>query len=163
MRTVVDLVHVNCEDPLSMLNEVDNKQKAVRKKLRIRIQNCKGTLDDVDLLLKRYAKMSATDELAWAWKGYDEMNGLASNLSLFATQLDSFVNGLTLRGVIAVYQQQRKLQRGIGRIEEALEKVKGNSVAAVGEAMHEVDQAVDQGIISLGSIERYESIISDYA
>ena len=117
----------------------------------------------MDSLLKRYAKVSATDKLAWAWKGHDEMNGLASNLSLFATQLDSFVNGLTLRGVIAVYQQQRKLQRGIGRIEEALEKAKGNSVTAVSEVMHEVDQAVDQGIISLGSTERYKSIISDYA
>ena len=163
MRTVVDLVHVDCEDPLSMLNEVDNKQKVVRKQLRIHIQNCKGALDDVDSLLKRYAKMSATDKLAWAWKGHDEMNGLASNLSSFATQLDSFVNGLTLRGVTAVYQQQRKLQRGIGRIEEALEKAKGNSVAAVGEVMHEVDQAVDQGTISLGSTQRYKSIISDYA
>ena len=146
-----------------MLNEGDNKQKAVRKQLRIHIQNCKGALDDVDSLLKRYTKMSATDKLAWAWKGHDEMNGLASNLSSFATQLDSFVDGLALRGVTAVYQQQRKLQRGIGRIEEALEKAKGNSVAAVGEVMHEVDQAVDQGTISLGSTQRYKSIISDYA
>ena len=163
MRTVVELVHIDCEDPLSILNIVDNKQKTIRKQLRIHIQNCKKTLDDVDSLLKRYAKMSATNKLAWAWKGNDEMNDLASNLSSFATQLDSFVNGLTLKGVAAIYQQQRKLQKGIGRVEEALGKSNGNSVAAVCEVMHEVDQAVDQGNVSPGSTERYKSIISDYA
>ena len=159
MRTVVELVHIDCEDPLSILNMVDNKQKTIRKQLRIHIRNCKEALDDVDLLLKRYAKMSATNKLVWAWKGHDEVNDLASNLSSFATQLDSFVNSLTLKGVGAVYQQQRKLQRGIGRVEEALEKAKGNSVAAVGEVMREVDP----GNASPGSTERYKTIISDYA
>lgn len=163
MRTVVELVHIDCEDPLSILNIVDNKQKTIRKQLRIHIQNCKKTLDDVDSLLKRYARMSVTNKLAWAWKGNDEMNDLASNLSSFATQLDSFVNGLTLKGVAAVYQQQRKLQKGIGRVEEALGKAHGNGVAAVCEAMHEVDQAVDQGNVSPGSTERYKSIVSDWA
>ena len=159
MRTVVELVHIDCEDPLSILNIVDNKQKTIRKQLRIHIRNCKQALDDVDSLLKRYATMSAMNKLAWAWKGHDEVNDLASNLSSFATQLDSFVNSLTLKGVGAVYQQQRKLQRGIGRVEEALEKAKGDCVAAVGEVMREVDP----GKASRGSTERYESIISDYA
>ncbi len=159
MRTVVELVHIDCEDPLSILNIVDNKQKTIRKQLRIHIRNCKQALDDVDSLLKRYAKMSTIDKLAWAWRGHDEVSDIESNLSSFATQLDSFVNGLTLKGVGAVYQQQRQLQKGIGRVEEALEKAKGNSAAAVGEVMQEVDQ----GKVSLGSTERYKSIISDYA
>ena len=159
MRTVVELVHIDCEDPLSILNIVDNKEKTIRKQLRIHIRNCKQALDDVDSLLKRYAKMSVIDRVAWAWKGHDEVNDLESNLSSFATQLDSFVNSLTLRGVGAVYQQQGRILKGIGRVEEALEKAKGNSVAAVGEVMQEVAQ----GKVSPGSTERYKSIISDYA
>ena len=159
MRTVVELVHIDCEDPLSILNVVDNKEKTIRKQLGIHIRNCKQALEDVEASLKRYTKMSAMDKVAWVFKGHDEVNELESNLSSFATQLDSFVNGLTLKGVGAVYQNQRKIQRGIGRIEEALEKTKGNDKAAVQKVMQEVDQSNS----SPESTERYKSIIADYA
>jgi len=66
---------------------------------------------------------------------------------------------VTLKGVGAVYQKQRKIQSGIGRIEEALEKTKGDDKAAIREVMQEVSESKT----SRKSTERYMSIISDYA
>jgi len=159
MRTVVELVHLDCEDPTSILNVVDNKKKTIRKQLGIHIRNCQQALLDVEACVKRYEKLSTMDKLAWAWKGHGDVKDLESNLSSFATQLDSFVNSLTLRGVGAIYQKQRNIQIGIGRIEEALEKAKGDDKAAIKEVMQEVGETRT----SRESTERYKSIISDYA
>ena len=159
MRTVVELVHIDCENPSSILNVVDNKEKTLRKQLGVHIRNCKQALQDVEASLKKYSNMSAMDKLAWVFNGHDEVNELKSNLSSFATQLDGFVDGLTLEGVGVIYKNQRKIQRGIGRIEEALEKSKGNDRVAVQKVMQEVDHSMS----SPKSTERYKSIISDYA
>lgn len=85
MPTVVELVHIECEDPLSILNVVDKKEKTIRKQLGVHIRNCKQALEDVEASLKRYSKMSAMDKMTWVFKGHDEVNELESNLSSFVT------------------------------------------------------------------------------
>lgn len=87
MRTVVELVHIDCEDPSSILNIVDNKERTVRKQLRVHIRNCKQAHEDDGACLKRYEKMSTIDRLTWSWKGHEEIKDLESNLRL--SQLNS--------------------------------------------------------------------------
>ena len=106
------------EARLSILNIVDNKQKPIRKKDSRRH----------GFVVQALCRNVSHERTSLGLKGN---NDLALNLSSIATQLGSFVNGLTLKKVAAVYQQRRKLQRGIGRVEGALEKSIDNSVATV--------------------------------
>ena len=158
MRTVIALVHMDCANESSILNVVDDKKKTVRKQLGIHIQNCKQALTDVDSSLKRYKTMSAIDRVAWSWKGHSEVKDLESNLSSFATQLNTFVNSVTMKGVGAVYRKQIAIQSGISRIEEAMENAKGDDKLAIQEVMQEVSEST----MPRECTERYRTIISDY-
>lgn len=152
MRTVLQLAHLECENPVSILNVTDSKDKSNRKALAIHLKRCKKALEDVEACLKRYSNMSAMDRLAWSLRGRDEVKNLESNLSSFATQLDSFFVQLSVKGVGAVWE-------GIGRIEEALERLGGDDGAAV----HEVMQGHNRSRTTPQRSEQYKSIIADYA
>ena len=159
MRSVMELVQILLEDPTSIINRPDNKAKSTSKQLGVHIGNCKQALSDVDALLKRYNKMSLMDRLAWAWSGHNEIEGLMANLSSFATQLDSFVNILTLQGLDKLYQKQHSIRIGIGRIEELLERNGGNEKAAVSKVMQDVLKTST----SRSHSQRYETVIANYA
>lgn len=152
MRAILQMAHLECKNPMSILNKTDTKDRANRKALGIHLRRCNQALEDTEACLKRFNKMSAIDKIAWSWSGRDEIKGLESNLSSFATQLDSFIGQLALKGVGAVYE-------GIGRIEEALERLGGNDGAAVKDVM----QGLDQSNMTPQCTEQYKSIISDYA
>ncbi len=152
MRTAIELTHLECENPLSILNVTDNEGKSNRKALSIQIRNCKQILKDMDACLKRYKNMSAVDRPAWAWSGHDEVKSPESNLSSLATQLDHSFDILAVKGMGVVYS-------GLGRIEIALEKTEGNYGAAVKEAMVDLDQSR----MTAQCTERYKTIVSDYA
>ena len=159
MRSVMELVQIRLEDPTSIINKLDNKEKSVRKQLGVHVRNCEQALKDVQSLLTKYNKMNFMDKLAWAWAGHDEVQGLMANLSSFATQLDSFVNALALRGIDKLYQKQESMRIGIGRIEELLEKNGGNEKAAVDEVMQNISKTSN----SRSHCQRYQTVIADYA
>lgn len=159
MRTVIELVHLECKNPKSIINLADNKEKTISRQLGIHIRNCKQALSAVDASLKRYSKMSVIDKAAWALWGHSEVADLESNLSSFATQLDNFVNGLALKGLGIVNENVSKLRLGIGRIEEALERNKGNDSAAVKEVMTHIRRSG----ISFDEAKKYETIFQEYA
>ena len=159
MNTVVQLVHCDLEDPKSIMNLVDSKEKTIRKQLGIHIRNCKNSLTDLENLLDRYSNMSVLDRAKWALWGRAEVAGLKANLSSFTTQLDSWMTSLTLKAVGLVNSNVVNVVKGIGRIEEALEKNNGNDKAAVAEVMRDVTKSGashDQAC-------RYSTIISSYA
>ena len=159
MRTVIELVHLECKNPKSIINLADNKEKTIRQQLGIHIRNCKQALLEVDASLKRYSKMNLIDKAAWALWGRSEVTDLESNLSSFATQLDNFVNGLALKGIGMVNEKISRLRSGIGRIEEALERNQGNHDAAVKEVM----KTVRRSGVSADEAKKYETIYQDYA
>ena len=159
MRTIIELVHIDCENPQSILNVTDDVKKSNRKALSIHIGNCKGSLEEVDACLKRYRKMTAIDKLAWAFSGRDEIKSLESNLSSLATQLSGFTSGLAMKGMGAVYQEQRKLHNAIERVETALDQADGNSKVAVEATMG----GLDQSSMTPLSTKRYKKALSDYA
>ena len=132
MRTVIEMVHMECDDPESIINKVDTKEKIIRKKLRSYFDNCDEALKDVDKALEDYQKMNAFQKAKWAFFAKEEIEGLKSNLSSFATQLDSYVNNVTRQGVALV---NKNIEIGLGKLEELLEKNNGDSQATVGEAM----------------------------
>ena len=158
-RAVIRLVHVDCKNPQSILNQVDDKQKSIRKQLRVYVDNCNQSLKEVEALLKRYNGMSSLDRVAWAWWGREEVEGIKSDLSSFATQLDQFVDALTLKGMGFVNQRVRSLQKGLGRIENALEAHHGDEKAAISEIMHDVRQSGS----SSENTQKYEEVITGYA
>ena len=132
MRTIVEMVRMECNDPESIINKVDTKEKTIRKKLRVYFDNCDGALKDVDKALGRYQKMNAFQKGKWALFGKEDIEGLKSNLSSFGTQLDSYVNNLTRQGVALA---NKNVEIGLGMLEELLEKNNGDRQATVGEAM----------------------------
>ena len=141
MRTVVELVHIECQDPESIINLVDNKEKTVRKQLRVYIRNCEQALKSVDRLLKRYEAMNLWDRFRWSLSGHAEISSLESNLSSFATQLDSYVQKLELKGLALVNRNvgvaNKNVVSRIGRLEDLLEHFNGDGKAAVSEIMQE--------------------------
>ena len=155
-NTLVQLVHCDLEDPESIMNLVDNKEKTIRKQLGIHIRNCKNALTDVENLLERYNNMSVLDKAAWILWGHTEVAGLKANLSSFTTQLDSWIARLTLKAVGLV---NRNVVSGIGRIEQELEKNNGNDRAAVAEIMRDMKKSG----ASHERSNRYSAIISSYA
>ena len=163
MRTVISLVHIDCENPRSLLNQVDDRQGTIRKQLKIHISNCQQALKDVDTLLKRYVAMSWYDKAKWALGGREEVASLKSDLSSFATQLDSWVNSLTYKGVGLVNNNINKgfarLGKGLGRIEQAVEKNDGDEKAAVAEIIADLKRS---GINDEDSKE-YQPILAEYA
>lgn len=161
MRTVIELVCANCQDPY-IVKIAGGEKSSIWKNLRVHIRNCKQALSDVDLLLKRYQNMSLLDRVAWAVRGSSEVADLESNLSSFATQLDSFIINLILRGVGMFGAQVSRLQSGVGRlgrVEEELEKHDGDDEAAVKICMRDVKNSG----ISHDTAGRYTKIFSDYA
>ena len=159
MRSVVELVQIRVEDPTSIINKLDNKQKSTRKKLGVHIGNCNQALKDVDSLLKKYSNMNTWFKTIWALSAHDEVQGLMANLSSFATQLDSFVNALALEGIDKIYEKQHSMRMGIGRIEELLEINGGNAKAAVKEVMQHVNRTCN----SRSHSQRYETVLDEYA
>lgn len=133
MRTVVELVHIECQDPDSIINQVDKKpERTIRKQLGVHIHNCEVALKAVEALLKRYKQMDIKDRVLWALKGKDEVAGLEADLSSFTSQLDSYVNGINLKGLGMV---NKNIIAGLGGLEVLLEKYAGNEKAAVTEAI----------------------------
>ena len=141
MRTIVELVHIDCQDPESIINLVDNKEKTRRKELGVYIRNCEQALKSVDRLLKRYEAMNLWDRLRWSLSGHAEISSLESNLSSFATQLDSYVQKLELRGIALVNRNvglvNKNVVSRIGRLEDLLEHFNGDGKAAVTEILQE--------------------------
>ncbi|KAL8789247.1 MAG: hypothetical protein Q9195_006893 [Heterodermia aff. obscurata] len=141
MRTIVELVHIECQNPESIINLVDNKEKTIRKQLRVYIGNCEQALKSVDRVLKRYEAMNLWDRLAWSLSGRAEIASLESNLSSFATQLDSYVHKLELKGLALVNRNvglaNKNVVSRIGRLEDLLEHFNGDGKAAVTEIMQE--------------------------
>ena len=144
MRTTIEMVHIDCEDPQSIINLVDNKEKTVRKQLRVLIGNCQRALKAVEKLLKHYERMSALERMKWAFSGHAEVSSLESNLSSFATQLDSYVQKLEVKGqglinknVGLVNKDVKAVIGRLGRLEDLIEKYNGDENAAVKEILHE--------------------------
>lgn len=161
MRTVIELVCANCQDPY-IVKIAGGKKSSIWQNLRVHIRNCKQALSDVDLLLKKYQNMTLLDRVAWAVRGGSEVADLESNLSSFATQLDSFIMNLTLRGVGMFGAQLSQLQSGVGRlgrVEEELEKHDGDDAAAVKKCMRDVKNSG----ISQDTAGHYTRIFHDYA
>ena len=131
-RTVIEMVRFECNDPDAIINQVDTKEKMLRKKLKIYFQNCDGALKDVDKALQKFQRMNIFQKAKWAFTGREEIAELKGNLSSFATQLDNFVSALTLEGVALV---NKKMDISLGKLEVLYEKFKGDSQATVGEAM----------------------------
>lgn len=161
MRTVINLVSANCQDPY-IVKIAGGKESSIWQNLRVHVRNCKRALSDVHVLLRRYEKMSLLDRVAWAIRGGSEVADLESNLSSFATQLDSFILNLTLRGVGMLGAQASRLQSSLGRlgrIEEELEKNNGDDAAAVKNCMRDVKNSG----ISHNTASHYTKIFNDYA
>ena len=144
MRTTIEMVHIDCEDPQSIINLVDNKEKTVRKQLRVLIGNCQRALKAVEQLLKRYERMSVLERMKWAFSGHAEVSSLESNLSSFATQLDSYVQKLEVKGqglinknVGLVNKDVKAVIGRLGRLEDLIEKYNGDEKAAVKEILQE--------------------------
>lgn len=141
MRTVLELVQIEYQDPESIINLVDNKENTVRKQLRVYIGNCEQALKAVDRLLKRYKAMKLWERIAWSLSGHAEVSSLESNLSSFATQLDSYVQKLELKGLALVNRNvglgNQRIASRIGRLEDLLEQHNGDEKAAVAEMMQE--------------------------
>ena len=159
LRSVVELVQIRVEDPTSIINKLDNKERSIRRKLGVHISNCNQALKDVDSALKKHINMNAFLKLTWALSAHDEIQDLMANLSSFATQLDGFVNALALEGIDKIYQKQYSMKVGIGRIEELLEKNGGNTKAAVKEVMQDVNMTCN----SRSHSQRYETVLDEYA
>lgn len=159
MRTVIELVYLECQNPNSIINLADSKGKTIQQQLGVHIQNCEVALAQVDTLLKRYSRLDLMNKAAWALWRHSEVRDLESDLSSFATQLDSFVNGLTLKGVGMVNTSIFRLHLGIGRIEEALDNSEGNDETAIKNVMKDVRRSG----ISYEEAKKYEAIFHDYA
>ena len=158
MRTVVEIVHIECQDPDSIINLVDNKkpERLLRKRLGIYIRNCDEALKAVDALLKKYERMGTKDKVIWALKGKSEVTLLEADLSSFASQLDSYVEKITLNGVGLVNEN---VISGIGRLEDLLEKYIGNETQAVTQVMQERRKSV----ASKREPRRLQKLMEDYA
>ncbi|KAG8526859.1 uncharacterized protein KY384_008288 [Bacidia gigantensis] len=158
-HSVVQLVQIQVDDRTSIINTLDDKKKTTSKQLGVHVRNCYQALKDVDKALKRYNQMSGLQQWKWAWHGSDEVDDLMANVSSFSTQLDSFVNAVNLKGINAIYQKQKSLRVGIGRIEQALELNGGDTKDAVKNAMEDVERTSK----SQKHCEKYKSILEDYA
>ena len=158
MRTVVEIVHIECQDPDSIINLVDNKkpERLIRKRLGIYIRNCNEALKAVDALLKKYERMGTKDKVIWALKGKSEVTVLEADLSSFASQLDSYVEKITLKGVGLVNEN---VVSGIGRLEDLLEKYIGNETQAVTQVMGERQKSG----ASKRETKRLQKLMEDYA
>ena len=145
MQATVQLVQALIDDPTSIINKKDNKGLSIRKTLGIHISNCKQVLREVSSSLKKYNNMSVVDRIAWVFSGRGEIETLMSNLFSFATQLDTFINTISLMG--------------IGRIEQLLENNGGNTKAAVKKVMQDVKGTGSSPQHS----QRYETVLDEYA
>ena len=163
MRTVIQIVHLDCESPESIINHVDDENKTVRRKLRVYIQNCEHALSEAEALLERYKNMSISDKVQWVWRGGAEVADMVSNLSTYTTQLNTFINTLTYKGVGKVNANLLRgfatILKGIDRIEEALEKNDGDGKVAVKEVMRDIRRSG----VSQEEATKYNDIIEGYA
>ena len=166
MRTSVEMVHIDCEDPESIINLVDNKERTVRKQLGVHIGNCERALKAVEQLLKRYERMSIFERMAWTFSGRSEVSSLQSNLSSFATQLDSYVQKLEVKGQGLINKNVSLVNRNVtaiigrlGRLEDLIEKYNGDEKAAVSEMLQERQKC---GASQRGRM-RSQTVMMDYA
>ncbi len=157
MRTIVETVHIEYQDPDSIINLVDKKpERIIGKRLKVYIHNCEEALKAVDTLLKQYERMGVKDKVLWALKGKSEVALLEANLSSSASQLDSYVSKITLKGVGLVNEN---LIAGLGRLEDLLEKYAGNEKAAVAEEMRQRQKSG----CSKKETKRLRKLMEDYA
>jgi len=157
MRTIVETVHIEYQDPDSIINLVDKKpERIIGKRLKVYIHNCEEALKAVDTLLKQYERMGVKDKVLWALKGKSEVALLEANLSSSASQLDSYVSKITLKGVGLVNEN---LIAGLGRLEDLLEKYAGNEKAAVAEEMRQRHKSG----CSKKETKRLQKLMEDYA
>jgi len=157
MRTIVETVHIEYQDPDSIINLVDKKpERVIGKRLKIYIHNCEEALKAVDALLKQYERMGVKDKVLWALKGKSEVALLEADLSSSASQLDSYVAKITLKGVGLVNEN---LLAGLGRLEDLLEKYAGNEKAAVAEEMRQRQKTG----CSKKETQRLQKLMEDYA
>ncbi len=157
MRTIVETVHIEYQDPDSIINLVDKKpERIIGKRLKVYIHNCEEALKAVDTLLKQYERMGVKDKVLWALKGKSEVALLEANLSSSASQLDSYVSKITLKGVGLVNEN---LIAGLGRLEDLLEKYAGNEKAAVAEEMRQRQKSG----CSKKETKRLQKLMEDYA
>ena len=145
MQATVQLVQTLMDDPTSVINKQYTKGVSIRKTLGIHISNCSRILEQVASLLRKYNSMGVVDRLAWVFSGRGEIETLMSNLSSFTTQLDTFINTISLMG--------------IGRIEQLLENNGGNTKAAVKKVMKDVKGTGSSPQFS----QRYETVLDNYA
>ncbi|KAL8816428.1 MAG: hypothetical protein Q9191_008333, partial [Dirinaria sp. TL-2023a] len=141
MRTVLELVQIECEDPDATINLLDKKrpERLLRKRLGIYIRH--------------YGKR---DRAVWALRGKSEVTLLEANLSTFASQLDSYMEKITSQGVGLV---NANMMSGIGRLEDLLENYLGNEKAAVAEMMRQRQRS---GVSTKG-LRRSRKVFEDYA
>lgn len=157
MRTIVETVHIEYQDPDSIINLVDKKpERIIGKRLKVYIHSCEEGLKAVDALLKQYAHMGVKDKVLWALKGKSEVALLEANLSSSASQLDSYVSKITLKGVGLVNEN---LIAGLGRLEDLLEKFAGNEKAAVAEEMRQRQKSG----CSKKETKRLQKLMEEYA
>ena len=165
VRTTVEMVRMECEDPDAIINKVDTKEKMILKKLRFFLENCERALKDVEKALKRYQQMNFFQKGKWALSGKEEIEGLKSSLSASVTALASFTDNVTRQAVNLVNNNVEHLadkldviQMGLGELEETLEKHNGNSQATIEEAM----ECRKSRRARPSDEARYRQVITDY-
>lgn len=120
MRTSIEMVHIDCEDPESIIDLVNTKEKTVRKQLGVYNGNCERALKAVESLLKRYERESILERMTWTFSGHAEVSSLESNLSSFATQLDCYVQELEVRGLGLISKNVNGVIGRLGRFEDLI-------------------------------------------
>ena len=158
-RTIVEVVHIEIQDPESIINLVDNKEKTVRKQLGVYIGNCELALRSVEKALKRYKRMSVLERLTWSLSGRAEISSLESNLSSFVTQLDSYLQKLELKGLAMINRNMEAGFGRLGRFEDLLEQFKGDKNATITKMVQERQSCS----LSRKDRTRFESVMTDYA
>ena len=157
MRTIVELVHIECEDPQSIINLVDKKpERKVRKQLAVYIHNCEEALKAVEALLKRYKQMGVKDKVLWALKGKPEVALLEADLSSYASQLDSYVQKISLTGLGLL---NKNMNVGLGRLEDLIEQYAGKEKEAVAELLRQRTQCG----VSKRESQRSQTLLEEYA
>ena len=154
VKTAVELVALELEEkqlPVNIL-DADSMTKTYYKQLGIHIGNCQQALQAAHDCLRKYDKMAAWQQLRWGRSGREEIDSLVADLASFATQLDSFVGALNIKGI-------GKMLGRIGRVEQLLDTNGRNEIDAVDIIMAEM---TSMGMPSQ-NYERYQSSITNYA
>lgn len=154
MRTAVELVALELEDPALPVNQLDEdaETRMHYAQLAIHVGNCQQALQAAHDCLRRHEKMAAWQQLRWGWSSKEDVDGLIADLVSFATQLDSFVGALNVRAV-------GNMLGRIGRIEQLLDQTERDELAAVETIMADL---ANTGMPSQ-NVERFRVAVTGYA